>query len=363
MTRLSKVRHALAMLAALAATVLLSTPAQAQVRRCLVTATSATQTAEYDPFSPTELQVNNVVITFTRSNGPGGAKPSTIDLYVQAATSNANGTQLIPISVVGAGSATGLNQNVFYNNPGPVPNITVPLGNTPAPGVLRWDYSGNNAASDIFVVTFNVKLPPNLDLTASDSLVFNIEYGCNGTGGGPPFSERATAPNAFTLDINVRSALQASYGGAPLDFGEIGDKTNADISASPLTYVTAPTNYVRVQSSGPYEISLTSANNYYMTPGGSATANPLQKVGYNLKFLGVTRIPTNTAAITTICPRAGVGLASEDRLNIQGQLAEGGAGKVVSGNYRDTLTVTIAPKAAATATTSGGECSGLSGQF
>ena len=41
----------------------------------------------------------------------------------------------------------------------------------------------------------------------------------------------------------------------------------------------------------------------------------------------------------------------------------GGAGKVVSGNYRDTLTVTIAPKAAATATTSGGECSGLSGQF
>ena len=40
-----------------------------------------------------------------------------------------------------------------------------------------------------------------------------------------------------------------------------------------------------------------------------------------------------------------------------------GAGKVVSGNYRDTLTVTIAPKAAATATTSGGECSGLSGQF
>src|SRR5215213_8537060 len=135
--------------ALIGAAVTLASPAEAQVvRRCLVTAQSSPALATYDPFNPTALTINNLSITFTRDNGPGGAKPATIDLYVQATTSAANGTQLIPISVVGAGSATGLNQNIFYNTPGAVPNITTPLSNTPVPGVLRWDYSGNNAASD-----------------------------------------------------------------------------------------------------------------------------------------------------------------------------------------------------------------------
>lgn len=206
-------------------------------------------------------------------------------------------------------------------------------------------------------------LPANLDLSASTSLPFDAVFSCSTTGGGGPTQQTGSISNAVVFPITVLSALQATYGGAPLDFGEIGDKTTADVNGSPLTYVTAPTNYVRVQSSGPYEIALSSANNYYMTPGGAATADPLQRVGYRLKFLGATRVPGNTALISTICPRAGVGTAAEDHLNIQGQLAEGGAGKLVSANYRDTLTVTISPKASTTSTTSGGECMNLSGQF
>jgi hypothetical protein len=332
-----------AVAAIIAGGALLATPAQAQVRQCLVTAVSAPQTAQYDPFNPTALQVNNVVITFTRSNGPGGAKPSTIDMYVQATTPAANGTQLIPISVVGAGTATGLGQNIFYNNPGAVPNITVPLGTSPVPGVLRWDYSGNNAASDVFVVTFNVILPANLDLTASQSLIFNIEYGCNGTGGGPPFSERATAPNAFTLNINVLSALQASFVGPALDFGEVGQLTDAD--PDPVKNAN-----VRVASSGPYSVELTSQNGYRMTYSGGNPATETQNLRYELTFLGQTRSPTLTpgTAITRTCVRAGLGnppLNGGVLLPISATLLEGGTDETPSPNYIDVLTVTVAPLA------------------
>jgi hypothetical protein len=342
--KISKLIVAIAAIAGGAA--LLASPAEAQVRRCLVTAQSTPAVANYDPFNPTALNINNLSITFTRGNGPGGAKPSTIDMYVKAQTSAANGTQLIPISVVGAGSATGLNQNIFYDTPGAVPNITVPLPNTPVAGVLRWDYSGNNAASDIFTVTFNVILPANLDLTASSNIVFDIEYGCNGTGGGPPFSERATAPNAFTLSVKVLSALQASYVGAALDFGEVGDKTTADVLLAPGTYSTPATgNNIRVLSSGPYKVEMESQNSYRLTFPGGNPGTALQRLNYKALFLGQTvsnAAPTFTAVT---CARAGVPAVEADLLPIRATLLEGGDGKQLSPDYKDVITVTVSPLA------------------
>ena len=332
--------------AILGSAVLLASPAEAQVRRCLVTAQSTPAVANYDPFNPTALTINNLSITFTRGNGPGGAKPSTIDMYVKAQTSAANGTQLIPISVVGAGSATGLNQNIFYNTPGAVPNITVPLGNTPVPGVLRWDYSGNNAASDIFTVTFNVILPANLDLTASSNIIFDIEYGCNGTGGGPPFSERATATNAFTLSVKVLSALQASYVGAALDFGEVGDKTTADVLLAPGTYSTPSSgNHVRVLSSGPYQVEMTSQNTYRLTFPGGNPGTAVQRLNYKALFLGQTVSNAAPTFIAVTCARAGVPASEADLLPIRATLLEGGDGKQVSADYKDVITVTVSPLA------------------
>jgi hypothetical protein len=339
-----KVRKLFAAAAAfIGAAMLLASPAEAQ-RRCLVTAQSVPAVANYDPFNPTALTINNLAITFTRANGPGGAKPSTIDMYVKAQTSAANGTQLIPITVVGAGSATGLNQNIFYNTPGAVPNITVPLPNTPVAGVLRWDYSGNNAASDVFVVTFNVILPANLDLSASSNIIFDIEYGCNGTGGGPPFSERNTAPNAFTLSVKVLSALQATFVGPHLNFGEVGTKTTAEVLLAPATYSTdsLPNNYVRVLSSGPYKIEMTSQNGYRLTFADPNIA--AQRLNYKARFLGQTvsnAAPTFTAVT---CARAGVPASEEDRLPIRATLLEGGDGKQVA-VYTDVLTVTVSPLA------------------
>src|SRR5688500_6567026 len=104
-----KMLRLIAAVAALAgAAALLAPPAEAQIRRCLVTATSAASVATYDPFNPTGINISNVAITFTRGNGPGGAKPATMDMYVKAQTSAANGIKLIPVSAVGSGQATGL---------------------------------------------------------------------------------------------------------------------------------------------------------------------------------------------------------------------------------------------------------------
>jgi hypothetical protein len=355
-------RH-LAMLALPLAAAVCAAPVSAQSTRiCQVSAVSAAQSVQYDPFAPTQLQVNNVSVTFTRTNGAGGQKPSRIDLYLRSTDARANGMMLIPVSVVGSGNAAGLNQNIFYDFPGPYPVIPQPLGNSPLPGVMRWDYTGDNEASDVFTILFQVTVPPNLDLSAGGALQFDVDYGCSGTGGGKPFYEKATAPNAFTLNIEVRSALQAGYAGSALDFGEVGDLTDADVLTTPK--VTPTGNYIRVQSSGPYEVTLTSARGYLLTPGGTANLDPLQQIRYRLKFLGQERDSLNTTAINAVCPRARVGLAFEDRLNLQAKLAQGGSDKAPSPNYRDELTVTIAPRAAlTTTTTSGADCDTLGGTF
>ena len=333
-----------ALTALIAGAVMLPGAAEAQVRQCLVTAQSAPALVTYDPFNPTALNINSLQITFTRLNGPGGAKPSTIDMYIQAQTSAANGTQLIPTAVVGAGSATGLNQNIFYDTPGATPNITVPLGNTPVPGVLRWDYSGNNAASDVFVVTFNVVLPANLNLDASTAIVFDIQYGCNGTGGGPPFSERSVAPNAFTLQIHVKSGLQASFVGPALNFGEVGDQSDTDVSSAPATFTKLAD--IHVASSGPYTVDMTSQQGYRMTYSGGNPATPAQNLEYETIFLGQTRNPSNTAVITQTCTRAGLGappLSGGVLLPVSVRLLEGGDIETPAPLYQDTLIVTLTP--------------------
>lgn len=342
-----KVRKLFAAAAAfIGGAMLLASPAEAQVRQCLITAQSTPAVANYDPFNPTALTLNAVAITFTRAETPGGAHADRVDMYIKSQTSAANGMQMIPTTVVGSGSATGLNQNIFYNTPGPVPNITVPLGNSPVAGVLRWDFSGNNTASNTFTVNFNLVVPANLDLTASSNLVFDIEYGCNGSGGGPPFSERATAPNAFTLSIKVLSALQATYVGANLDFGEVGDKTTADVLLAPATYSTPATgNNVRVLSSGPYKVEMASQNAYRLTFPGGNPGTAVQRLNYKALFLGQTVFNGSPAFTAVTCARAGVPAVEADLLPIRATLLEGGDGKQLSPDYKDVITVTVSPLA------------------
>jgi len=338
----------LAAVAALAAgALMLPASASAQVRLCQITASSAPVVLNYDPFNPTGLNIPTVAITVTRGNGPGGAKPQVIDFYIRSSNAGANGMQIIPISAVGTGSGAPFGANIFYPTTGPFPNIVTPLPASVTPGTFRYNFNGNNAASDVFTLNAQVVLPANLNLTASSALVFDIEYGCDGTGGGPPFSERNVAPNAFTLNINVLSALQASFVGPALNFNEVGDKTDTDVTTTPIIR----NGNIRVASSGPYSISMTSQNNYRMTYAGGNPATELQNLRYQTTFLGQTRDPANTSAITTTCTRAGLGappLSGGVLLPVSVRLLEGGIDEVPSANYQDNLIVTVSPLAAST---------------
>lgn len=328
----------------LAAALALAMPAMAHAGTCgLTTVSGGTASQTYDPFNPatSTIQLSNLVLS--RVNGAGGEKTASLNFYIKGQSASQDGTSVVFNSATGSGTGTGYGQNLFFSfsSPGPTP---LDNSSTPVAGIFRWNFNGNNAASDTFTVNATITLPANLNLSASSQLAFDIVYSCAGTGGGGPFTSTGTVPSAITANIVVPSALRATYAGTALDFGEIGQVATANAA----TAKTSATNYIRVQSTGPYSVSMTSNGNYLLTPGGTATSDPNQKVGWSLKFLGQTRSPTNTSAIALTCARANVSDAIEDHLALQGTLVEGGAGKAPSANYRDTLTVTITPLAAST---------------
>lgn len=307
----------------------------------LTTVSGGTASITYDPFNPSQSQIVITNLVLSRINPASGEKTSTIDFYVTGQNANENGSQLVINSASGSGMGAGLNQNLFFNFGSPGPNLS--NTSSPPPGVFYWAFSGNNAASDTFTVNLAMTLPANLNVTAGNTLPFDIVYSCHATGNGGPIDATGTFPNAIVVNVKILSALQASYAGQNLDFGEIGQVTTAQAQAAPGSYRTSPNNYIRVQSSGPYEVNLTSGNNYKLTfPGGQLTQAD-QTVQYALKFLGDSRSPSNTTAIDHICVRAGVGSAFEQHLFLQGTLLEGGSTKMVAPNYQDILTVVISP--------------------
>lgn len=331
-----------------AACVAILAPGAAQAARCgLTTVSGGNTTTVYDPFNPAATTVNVTNLVLSRVNGANGEKTSSINFFIQGQSPAQNGSTIVFSSGSGSGSGTGYNQNLFFNYGSTGPS---PLNNSSSPpaGVFRWEFSGNNAQSDTFTVSASITLPQNLNLTAGTQLSFDIVYSCAGTGGGGQFSETGTVPGAITANIEVRSALRASFVGTALDFGELAQISDAQASA----IKTSTSNYVRVQSSGPYSVSLavdsTDANPFTLTPGASATTDPLQRIRYSLKFLGQTRSATATSAITQTCARAGVGDSVEDRLPLQGTLIDGGSNKAVSPSYSEYLIVTVTPLAVGT---------------
>lgn len=317
--------------------------ALAQTATCGITGSASAAPAIYDPFSPTGLAATTITLNLTRLNPPGGQKTSVVNFYLRSPTSNANGTQIIPRSAVIVGAVTGFNQNIFYNNPGPVPTVApTTLSPIPPNNFLKLEFTGENVASNTAQIVFDVLLPANLNLNASTSLNFDAIFACATTGGGPPTQQTGQISNAVSFPVTVLSALQASFVGTALDFGDI---TTVDNTAAPSTN-TGMSNYIRVQSSGAYEIALSSANNYRLKHPVGSLAVPAERVNYELRFLGETRNEGATTTITKSCARAGIGTANEDRLYMRATLREGGTGKTPSlgGPYQDTLTVTITPQ-------------------
>lgn len=292
----------------------------ASAQSCGVTGTNVVSIGNYDPFSPSAISSVTTTVTLTRLTGAGGRKTQNVNFYfVKPAGSPA-------YQIIHDGS------NVLYEAPGyagaPILNVN---NSNPTPGLVYVNFGGA-AAPDTQTISLTVSVPPGADLTAGGAIPFDIRYVCKGTGGMSDVSTPQTLTNAFSLNITVLSALQASYVGSALDFGEIGTLSTATVLGAPATYTRS--GNVRVASSGPYSVGLTSQNNFQLTAAGAST------IDYQMMFLGQTRTNASPTFTTVNCLRAGI---SGVNLPLGVRLQEGGETKIPAPGYSDTLSVTVTP--------------------
>ena len=347
MVSFAKILRTLAVAASLAAAGTAST-ALAQASACGVTGRATVAPAVYDPFNPSGLATTNITMDLTRVNDPGGGDTRIVNFFIRPSTATgtaADGASVSATSSSGNVSLDGIGLDIFYdfNEPSPTlqPITLLPTGSN---RFLKIDFTGGNTGSDTAQVNFNVSLPANLNLNASQTLAFDVFYFCNIQGGTNNKDTKAGSfANGIVFPVTVLSALRTYYAGTALAFGDI-----STVPPVPLTTIrTNPSNYVFVQSSGAYQVSLSSQNAFKMKRP-SATG-PNEEIRYSLKFLGDTRDNTSTptpgaVAINHSCIRAGLATAGQ-QLPIQATLQEGGQGKNPGIDYQDILTVTITPLA------------------
>lgn len=293
-------------------------PRQALAATCGVSGATSVSIGNYNPFTGSGFSQVQVTLNLTRFRSGGQITRRVNFYFVQPA-----GSPSYAISSSGS--------SVLYTLPA---SRSLSLS-SPLSGTIYRDF-GASASPNTVAIPLVVTIPGNLNLTAGNPIVFDIRYICDGAGGMSNVSSPATLTAAMTIKINVLSALQASYAGPALDFGEVGAVTDAQ----------APTHSVagnvRVASSGPFTVSLSSANSYRMTyPGGSVGTNA-QRIRYSTRFLGQTRTNSAPTFNTVACNRTGI---SGQNLPIAVTLQDGGATKTPAPNYRDTLTVTVTPLA------------------
>ena len=320
----------------------------AQAATCGITGNATAAPAVYDPFNPTGLATTNITLNLTRVNTSGGGDTREVNFYLRAnaATgSRSDGSSIVPTSVNGSASIAGIGLNIFYNYTA-TPPIIAPSSLLPSGSnrFLHINFTGNNAGSDTAQVVFQVSLPANLDLNAVQSLAFDAHFACNIQGGrNNGLQQTGSFNNAVVFPVTVLSALRTYYAGTALDFGEIGNISTASLQGTPKK--TSAGNYVFVQSSGAYSVTLSSQNAFKLKKPGATVA--ADEVKYNLRFLGVdannASAPTaNAIAITRSCVRATLSSVGNS-LPIQASLQEGGQGKNPSPTYADVLTVTVTP--------------------
>lgn len=291
----------------------------------------ASPTITYDPFSPTGLTQVTIPLILTRF-GTGAAKTQTVNFVL--------------IKPIGAPDYQILynGSSVLYTEGNTMGHPTI---NSQSAGEIYYNFGGASQPDQSTPFNLVVTVPANVDLSAGLPIDFDIIYVCNGTGGMEDVVTPSKLSSAIHINVNVLSALQASYAGPALDFGEVGDKTDADVATTPIQR----TGYVRVASSGPYSIEVTSQNGYRMTFPGGNPANPSQSLGYSATMVGQTRNPGNTTPISRVCTRAGLAGTPPSQgilLPLDVLLLEGGQTRTPAPNYQDILTITVAPLVATT---------------
>lgn len=317
-----------------------------QAATCGIVGSATATPAVYDAFNPSGLPTTTITLNLTRVNTSGGGDTREVAFYLRSSQTGANGSSIVPISIAGSVSqpfsAPSLGLNIFHNSTGPFPTVS-PADTVVASSanrIMKINFTGNNAGSDTAQVTFQVTLPSGLDLRAINELAFDAYFGCTIQGGKDNgLIQTGSFNNAVVFPIKVLSALRTYYAGTALDFGEIGSVATGTLGSTPVrTGGTTTNNYVAVQSTGAYTVSVSSANGYRLKKPGAVALN--DQVDYQLNFLGQTKTPGSAAPFTVSCTPATM---AGERLWIEGTLLEGGQGKNPSPLYSDTLTVTVTP--------------------
>lgn len=338
----------LALVGAFAATALASSAeAQTQISPlCGVTGdATAPTTISYDPFSSSGLSQATIPLILRRNRGLLTGRTDEVSLVLVAPA----GTPTLDITYQGfrvlypEGSTAGRPRALTSNDNG-----------AGAAGEIRYEFGGIFATDLSAPLNLRVTVPPGTDLSAGEPINLDILYICSGLGGMLSVPVPVRLAGAVRLNVNTVSALQASYAGAALDFGEIGEATTQTVQASPDRYTTTASNALRVRSSGPFQVQVRSQNNFRLTYPGGNLADANQTIGYRVRFLGQD-ITSNASLGTRTCARAGVAGAGAV-LPIRATLTEGGASKTPSPSYVDTISITFSPVVSASGAQS---CSGL----
>ena len=327
----------------------LASPAAAQTQvssTCSVTGdATAPATIAYDPFSSSGLSQVTIPLILRRSRNALLGYTGEVSLVLVAPT----GTPTLDVTYQGfpilyrEGATAGRPRSLNSADNG-----------AGAAGEIRYTFGGLLATDVSPALNLRVTVPPGTDLTSGEPIVLDMLYICSGVLGQQSVSVPTRSIGTIRLTVNTVSALQASYAGAALDFGEIGDVTSAAVQAAPATYTTSAANSLRVRSSGPYEVRVQSQNNFRLTFPGGNLSDPAQAIGYRVRFLGQD-ITSNTSLGTRTCARAGV-TGTGATLPIRATLTEGGAGHTPSTNYADVINVTFSPVVTAS---SAQACTGL----
>jgi hypothetical protein len=311
-------------LTGLASGITLATSEAAWAQTCGVTGNAvAPQAITYDPFGRNGLSQVDIPLTLTRVTGPTGDKTQQVNFVLTKAFGAPN------FEVTYEGSSILYTEGSLMGHP--------QLRFTGS-GEVNYNFGGGNKPDTVTLpVPIKVTVPANVDLSAGKPIEFDIVYVCDGTGSLRNITTPTKLTSAVKINVNVLSALQASYTGQELSFGEVGKLTTAEVLAAPTQFTSpAGTNTVRVQSSGPYRIQLTSAHDFRLMFSGGSLSNESHTLKYKLGFLNQA-LATGSTFQAVVCQKAGLGGIN---LPIQARLLEGGQLKTpATGAHTDSATM------------------------
>jgi len=319
-----------ALIACWPAAVLSQKPGPRIFNRCDVTFDPVVLGQAYNPMSP-----DDYIASFTTTAhfpGDEGAAGMTYNAILLSRASDRLPTEIFVLD-----SEDGVTGEVLYDRPGP--SLGQDVGDR---GEIEAIFDRGVHAN---LVAMAVRMPAGTEIDPGEHLLqFDVKYLCNHA------DSRTTHGynnRGFTIAFPVTSVVQASLVGTEPDFGEIGTLSDIDVAgAPPLT--TRRHHYMRVASTGPYEVMVVSQNGWRMTATGAPSSDPTERIRYRYELLGQTLDSGQPNFIPVRCDASGV---SGENIRLTATLTEGGQGKLPAPAYRDIITITVTPLAIAVSDT------------